>query len=223
MYWIAFGDIHESTDMLERIPGLEEARGVILTGDLTNRGGRAEAACVLNAVARRNPRILAQVGNMDTAAVHAYLCEQDANLHLNVVDLFPDPELPKICAFGVGFSTPTPFGTPNEVSDSQIGQWVRQVHARTRGFDELVAVIHTPPLNTRTDRIASGAHVGSAEVRAFLEEAQPALCLTGHIHESMGEDQIGRTRIINPGILAQGGYVRIERENGGVTARLEQV
>ncbi len=37
MYWIAFGDIHESTVMLESIPELADAEAVIITGDITNR------------------------------------------------------------------------------------------------------------------------------------------------------------------------------------------
>jgi Icc-related predicted phosphoesterase len=86
-----------------------------------------------------------------------------------------------------------------------------------------VAVIHTPPLDTRADRLTSGGHVGSAAVRAFLEETQPALCISGHIHESEGEDRIGRTKVINPGMLAQGGYVVVEPDNGGVVGTLKQV
>lgn len=223
MYWIAVGDVHESTSMLGSIPGLEEAEGLIVSGDLTNRGGAPEAQRIYAELTRRNPRVLAQIGNMDTMAVHDFLVAKGANLHLNVVDLFPGLVGRKIGAFGVGFSTPTPFGTPSEVSDRQIDAWIRDAHARARDFDELVAVIHTPPLETRADRLTSGGHVGSAAVRTFLEETQPALCVSGHIHESVGEDRIGRTKVINPGMLAQGGYVLIEPDNGGVVGTLKQV
>jgi Icc-related predicted phosphoesterase len=41
--------------------------------------------------------------------------------------------------------------------------------------------------------------VGSTAVREIIEEYQPALGLFGHIHESRGVDQIGRTVCINPG------------------------
>lgn len=223
MYWIAFGDVHESTEMLDRIPGLEQALGVIISGDLTNRGGREQARRVYEAVTRRARRVLAQVGNMDTRAVHAFLQEQNANLHLEVVNLFPDLPDRRIGAFGVGFSTPTPFGTPGEVSDAQLDAWIRATHAKAADFDELVVVVHTPPVDTRTDRVSSGAHVGSTSVRTFLEEVQPALCITGHIHESVAEDVVGGTKVINPGMLAQGGYVRIEPGNNGVSGTLHQV
>ena len=67
-----------------------------------------------------------------------------------------------------------------------------------------VAVIHTPPFNTRCDVLFDGRHVGSISVRAWIEQHQPLLTLHGHIHESpklSGSfcDCIGRTIVVNPG------------------------
>ena len=67
-----------------------------------------------------------------------------------------------------------------------------------------VYVMHAPPFNTRLDIIASGAHVGSKSIRAFIEKEQPYLTLHGHIHESpkmSGSfiDRIGSTICINVG------------------------
>ncbi|MEM2929882.1 MAG: hypothetical protein QW797_03360 [Thermoproteota archaeon] len=45
-----------------------------------------------------------------------------------------------------------------------------------------------------------GEHIGSVEVRRFIEEESPALCLCGHVHERAGlSEKIGRTLVINPG------------------------
>ena len=63
----------------------------------------------------------------------------------------------------------------------------------------------------------------STAVRKFIEEFQPDVCLTGHIHEAKTEDQIGKTRIVNPGLFEEGGYAVIRLENGGLTIQLEQV
>ncbi len=41
--------------------------------------------------------------------------------------------------------------------------------------------------------------VGSTAVRQILEEYQPVLSLHGHIHESRGAAQIGRTLALNSG------------------------
>jgi Icc-related predicted phosphoesterase len=45
-------------------------------------------------------------------------------------------------------------------------------------------------------------------VRAFLEEKQPLLSLHGHIHESPGAVEIGRTKAINPGSEFAEGILR---------------
>lgn len=223
MYWIAFGDVHEHTATISRIPDMEGAEGVIVTGDLTNRGDAATAERILDAIRVRNPRVLAQIGNMDTRAVHRVLEDQSVNLHLRVLHLTPGSKDVKIGIFGVGFSTPTPFGTPSEVEESTISQWLDQIRPQLAQFDHVVAVIHTPPLDTATDRLGSGAHIGSPAVRAFLEEVQPAVCITGHIHESGGVDRIGETVVVNPGMLAQGGYVRLEIKDGKPVAKLMKV
>ncbi len=218
MYWIAFGDVHESTGVIDSIPGLAEAEAVIITGDITNRGSREAAESVLNTVASINPRILAQPGNMDTDTVQAYLQERDVDIHLNVRELAPG-----VGIMGVGMSTPTPFGTPSEVPDDTIRQWLDETYAKAESFDKLIVAVHEPPLNTKADMLGNGQHVGSPSVRAFIERVQPDLVLTGHIHESKAIDVIGDTPVINPGMLAGGGYVRIELADNEIKAELTSI
>ena len=67
-------------------------------------------------------------------------------------------------------------------------------------------VTHAPPLNTKTDILPSGDHVGSESIRRIIEEFQPTVNVCGHIHESMAMDEIGKTKVINPGML-QAGYI----------------
>jgi Icc-related predicted phosphoesterase len=69
---------------------------------------------------------------------------------------------------------------------------------------DTVFVLHSPPRGTSCDVIASGTHVGSRAIRAFIERHQPPLVLSGHIHESprvssAWRDRIGRTVVVNPG------------------------
>jgi len=218
MHFIAFGDVHESTGLIAAIPDLAGAEAVIITGDITNRGSREAADRVYKAVAAVNPRILAQPGNMDTDTVQAYLVERDADIHLRVRELAPGLGL-----MGVGLSTPTPFGTPGEVPEETLVRWLDETHKLAAGFDHLVCVIHEPPLGTALDRLGNGQHVGSPGVRAFIERARPALAVTGHIHESTGTDTVGATTVINPGMLAGGGYVRIDYDGQAVTAELKGV
>lgn len=217
-FWISFGDIHEDVETISRIPGIEKAQGVIVSGDITTRGQRSVAERILGRIEQRNPSVFAQIGNMDSREVEALLNERGWNIHARGVDLGDGVGL-----VGMGYSTPTPFNTPSEVSDEQLGEWLRSVEETAAGFDTLLFVVHTPPYGTRTDRLSDGTHVGSRSVREFLEQIQPAVCITGHIHESRATDTIGRTTIINPGTLSAGGYVRIVQTPDGLKAELEEV
>jgi len=82
-----------------------------------------------------------------------------------------------------------------------------------------ILVSHTPPYNTNTDVIESGQHVGSKAIREFIERHQPEICLTGHIHESRNIDRIGKTLILNPGMLSDG-YILVYKEGDIIGAKL---
>ncbi|EPR41415.1 Calcineurin-like phosphoesterase superfamily domain containing protein [Desulfovibrio sp. X2] len=202
--YVGFGDVHGQTANAARIPGIAEAAGVIVSGDLSNLGGKAEAEAVLAAVRAANPTVYAQIGNMDRAAADEALSAAGANIHRKAVELPGGAWL-----MGAGWSTTTPFGTPSEIDDATLGAWLEETWAKVGDPSRLILVCHTPPLDTAVDVVGSGAHVGSAAVRDFILRREPAVCLTGHIHESAAEDSLGRTRVVNPGMLADGGYALI--------------
>lgn len=215
MYWIGLGDIHGHLANLAGIEGLGRARGVIVTGDLTNVGGVPQAKEVISAIAALNPKIYAQIGNMDKPVVQTWLDSQGLGIHAKTVELAPGLGL-----LGVGWSTTTPFGTPSEVPDAQLGDWLQEALTQAKAFDRLVLAVHNPPYGTLTDQVSSGTHVGSRAVREFIEQVQPQLCLTGHIHESQAVDKLGATTVINPGDLGHGGYVRLDWDGRDVTGKL---
>lgn len=218
-YWIGFGDIHDDVSAVKRLvatPELSGAAGLIISGDLTLRGDAANAQPVLDAARSLGKPVLAQIGNMDQDSVDAYLTTEGVNIHASG-RMTPEG----IGIFGVGWSTPTPCSTPSETDEAHIAAWLAKAHAAVAGCRRLLLVTHTPPVETATDRIDSGAHVGSRAVRDCIERVQPDVCLTGHIHEARAVDTIGRTVIINPGALSAGGYARIIFDPaGGLTASL---
>jgi hypothetical protein len=214
-YWIGIGDIHDDVAALARIPGLSEAAGIIISGDLTIKGGAASAKRVIAAARGVNPVIMAQIGNMDTSEADAFLTEEGINIHATG-RVTPQG----VGFFGCGWSTPTPFGTPSEAGEERITAWLEAAHVVVAHCPRLVMVCHTPPRGTAVDVVGTDTHVGSQAVRDFIKRVQPDVCLTGHIHESRAVDAIGRTVIINPGPLAAGGYARLERGPEGVSARL---
>ena len=214
-YWIALGDIHNAIDNLSRIPELPGAAGIIVSGDLTNVGDAADATPILGALRATGKPVWAQIGNMDKPGVNSWLSGLGCNLHCQKHELAPD-----VAMFGVGGSTITPFNTPSEFPEEQYAAWLEEVWTEVASFPHTVLVSHNPPKDTACDVIPGGIHVGSQAVRDFVSARQPEICICGHIHEARATDSIGRTRIVNPGAFADGGYVVLTLENNVLDARL---
>lgn len=116
-----------------------------------------------------------------------------------------------------GFSTPTPWHTPREVSDEELGTLIDEMIGRAGDLQHCIFNFHDPPVDSTLDtcpmldwntdppsQIVRGGQVvlfgaGSQSVRNAIEKHQPILGLHGHIHESPGVIKIGRTTCINPG------------------------
>lgn len=213
---IAFGDIHMATAETGRIPGIKEADLVILNGDLTNYGGTKEVRNVLDDIMKINPNVLAQFGNLDGSDVNEYLEKLGINLH-GQARLVQG----KVCLIGVGGSNFTPFHTPSEFPEKEISNLAHR--AFQQGLDYIalaqplhnrkipqILVSHVPPYNTQIDKLRNGKHVGSTAIRSIIEQYQPDLCISGHIHEAKGKDMIRKTPVYNHGMLRQGGWISID-------------
>jgi Icc-related predicted phosphoesterase len=223
---IAVGDIHMTTENLARNKAAAEADLLILNGDLTNYGSISEVRQVLDQALAVNPSLLAQFGNLDKPEVNEYLQSLGLNLH-NQARLLNN----RACLIGVGGSNFTPFGTPSEYSENELGRCAQNAYEQARAFIDLaepiekikiplILVSHTPPYDTAVDRLADGRSVGSTAIRSFIEAKQPDLCIAGHIHEAAGMDLIGRTRVCNPGMLRRGGWLEIIIEKSELSVTL---
>jgi len=211
---IGFGDIHMDPGAVENIPALNSADLIIVTGDITNYGFSLDAGKVMNRLLAINSNILAVAGNLDQPEVARYLMDNGMSLHGmgRIVN--------GLSIMGLGGSNYTPFNTPYEFSEQELADQLTLGFSQVGDAKNFILVSHAPPLQTKTDRLVNGKHVGSSAVRTFIEEKQPPLCLTGHIHESMGQDYIGRTLVLNPGMVKDGGYIEILYENGELSAAL---
>ncbi len=213
---VSFGDIHMSVRTIERLASkLEHADLVILSGDLTNFGGREDADQVLTTTERHAPAVLAVSGNLDQPEVIDFLRERGISLHGE------SRRIGDLGIFGCGGSNLTPFRTPTELTEEEIRSLLEHGYRDVADAPHVLMVCHTPPADTATDRIPSGQHVGSPTVRAFIEQHQPGVCITGHIHESAGVDRIGRTTIVNAGAFRDGGYIVVDSGTAGLTAELK--
>jgi Icc-related predicted phosphoesterase len=115
---------------------------------------------------------------------------------------------------GYGWSNPTPWETPREKPEEEIEGDLRELLGSAGDPRTLIFNPHVPPFDTGIDLapeltpdltmvMDAGqprmVPVGSRAVRAVIEDYQPLLVLSGHIHESRGIARIGRTICVNPG------------------------
>jgi len=215
---VSFGDIHMALDAIDQLASaLRQADLVIVSGDLTNFGGREDAAQVVAAVEQCTRQLLAVSGNLDQREVMDLLCERGISLHGEA------RRIGDLGIFGCGGSNFTPFRTPTEFSEEELGALLERGYRQVSNARHVLMVCHAPPVNTATDRIFNGQHVGSPTVRAFIEEHQPEVCITGHIHESAGVDRIGRTTVVNAGLLREGGYIVVSLGANGLSAALKHL
>lgn len=215
---ISFGDVHEDINNLAKIKSaLETADIVVISGDLTNCHGMAEAKKVVDTVKVYNKRVLAQYGNMDKPDVDTYLTKEGINLHGNgfVIE--------DVGIFGCGGSSPTPFNTPSEISDEDIEKYLTKGYRKVKDARWNIMICHTPPKDTATDAIRGGVHVGSSAVRNFILKYKPDVCVSGHIHESRGKDTVGNTLVLNAGMFGDGWYIEIIADKTGISAMIKPV
>ncbi|MGH7836474.1 MAG: metallophosphoesterase family protein [Candidatus Binataceae bacterium] len=213
---VSFGDVHMATRNLQRMDAvMRDTDLVIVSGDLTNFGGADDARKVIDEVRRVCPQVLAVPGNLDQREVFPWLETERIALHGRGVIAGG------VAIFGCGGSNLTPFGTPSEFSEAEIYDALHRGYAEVRDQRPLLMICHTPPAETKCDRITGGQAVGSPAVRRFIEEVRPDACVSGHIHESAGVDTIGPTTILNAGPFKGGGYVVVISDGARLEARLE--
>lgn len=117
----------------------------------------------------------------------------------------------------VGFSTPTPWKTPREIPEAQLGEIIENTVAKVGDLSHCIFNFHDPPVDSTLDTcpmldwstdpptpiVKAGQTVmhsaGSQSVRRAIEKHQPMLGLHGHIHEAQAVARIGRTMCVNPG------------------------
>lgn len=151
-----------------------------------------------------DPEVLEVMNRKDTKSFFA--CENE------MVQVDDDHTM-----ISVGFSTPTPWNTPREVSDEELGVMIEEMAKKVPDMSKAIFNFHDPPVDSSLDtcpkldwsknppeQIVEGGQVvlfgaGSKSVRDAIEKYQPMLGLHGHIHESQAMAKLGRTTCVNPG------------------------
>lgn len=188
---LAFADLHGRLRLVSRLLEVsEEADIVVCCGDLSDLGrGLNEVSEILSRICK--PFFIVPGNNEGDFEVDR-ICKRFSWVNLHGRSF----RVGEYVLAGVGGSPPTPFQTPFELEDREIGR----VLEACRGKKHLILVTHAPPFGTKLDEIAHGEHVGSTFIRKFIEEEKPLLNVCGHVHEKAGaEDMVGPTKLINPG------------------------
>ncbi|MBR0471586.1 MAG: metallophosphoesterase family protein [Methanosphaera sp.] len=197
-------DIHSNPKKIYDYLDENSVDEIIVTGDVTEFGPEELFVDTLDKLTDY-ANVHALFGNCDPKNSPELLDKSKAiNIHDNVSNIN------NIKLVGFGGSNPTPFDTTNEFSDEILYNELNKYSEELSSDSFTILVTHAPPLNTNADKIESGAHVGSSGVRQIIEETQPTLNLCGHVHESIGQDKIGNTTIINPGDASTGHACIIE-------------
>ncbi|MDR1747957.1 MAG: metallophosphoesterase family protein, partial [Spirochaetaceae bacterium] len=214
MRFLILSDIHGDTDRIGQLDHeFARADAVLYAGDFAcftpgNPRPSAETGLpVLDLLMKKHESLFAVTGNCDDPSFREVLEERDVSVEGVLVYFNPF----FIC--GAGGAMRFTGATVNERTEDGILSDLSPVVNGTsddRDWNNLILLIHQPPMDTKLDTIASGVHVGSQKIRDFIGQVQPLLSVSGHIHESAGIDTIGSTVVVNPGSLAEGRYAVAE-------------
>lgn len=151
-----------------------------------------------------DPEVLSAIKRENTHSFFA--CEEE------VVQVDDDHSM-----ISIGYSTPTPWQTPREITDEKLGAMIEEMVVKVTDLSHAIFNFHDPPVDSSLDTcpmldwsknppepiIQAGQTVlygaGSKSVRKAIEKYQPMMGIHGHIHESQSVAKIGRTTCINPG------------------------
>lgn len=191
---------------------LMEDRGAVDERFKQERLARVESWMALAADRLRPPelRCFVSPGNDDDRDVADLITRADwvVNPEGRVIDLDGHEMI------SWGWSNPTPWDTPREQSEEELGEHLTAMASQLKEPEEAIFNLHCPPYQSGLDSapaldatlkpITRGGQidqvpVGSTAVREAIERYQPLLGLHGHIHECRAMKKIGRSMCINPG------------------------
>jgi len=194
-------DFHGSEEAFRDFASKAEetkAEILVICGDITHFGSLQQAKSLLFLLARFRLPTYFVPGNCDPPSLATIEVEGARCIH-GTYESYND-----ITFFGLGGGPISPFSTPFEMTEEEIADFLTSKAKRSLATRISILVSHTPPKDTKLDRIYSGANVGSEYVRKFIEERKPSAVFCGHIHEARGVDKIGDTILMNPGPARHG-------------------
>ncbi len=187
MKLLALSDIHADETALDRLRTVamrDAYDAVIIAGDITHNGPVSFAQEVLELF---DGKLFCVHGNMDGPDVVSALSASPSFIHGKKV------KFGSWNIVGLGGSNPTPFHTPSEYSEEEIGRVLEAAKV-----DEFTILVSHPPPQGILDNVGT-MNVGSTAVRACIEKQRPIVTICGHIHEVEGQKIAGDTLVVKLG------------------------
>jgi len=196
------GNIRRSREIVEKY-GEKHFDYIFINGDITHFGDLREALNITSTISQVAKKSFFVPGNCDPRnLIEMEELGPSINVHSKTI------ELGEVKLHGVGGSTRTPFHTYIEFEEEEIKElldWGIQ--------GPFILMSHTPPRDTKIDRLFMGGHAGSIVIRDYIVRMKPLVSLHGHIHEAKGIDKVGKTIVVNPGPFRNGYYAVLKLED----------
>lgn len=206
---LGFYPVHLDDEEYDRLREDDDAREAMVEGLLHEQVARWLALAAERLGESGRP-LFVTGGNDDPLSIERILdaAHYAANAESRVLRVDGRHELAS-----TGYGNPTPWTCPRDIPESELAG---RIDGMLEGVEDMSSAIfnfHVPPFDSSLDvapqldtnvdppAIVPGAtaSVGSKAVREAIERHQPMLSLHGHIHESRGVVEIGRTVCVNPG------------------------
>lgn len=217
---LVIGDIHNDIenliDYFEKLSHMN-FDAIIATGDFTDvivKGFSQKdiVKLILEEMKTLKKPILCIPGNLDKEIL-PLLEDEKVSIHGR------GKIIGDIGIYGVGGAR-TPFNTSLELSEGETELMLMKGFNDVKATKIKIQVTHAPPARTRMDLIYTGAHIGSEAIRKFIEEHKPDVAISAHVQESRGVDELGKTKLSNPGKFPEGYFGVISIENGKVDVKI---
>jgi Icc-related predicted phosphoesterase len=163
----------------------------LIAGDITNFGTIADMDQILNTVNDYFKNVFFVIGNCDPYAKNKEFKTKAINVESKIQEI----EFFKI----IGFGTHKP----------ELKQ--KLLNKLKKSKDKVCLLTHVPPHNTQADMVSLNRHIGSIELRKFVEKnSHIFLVVSGHIHNSPTITKLNECTVVNPGPVTIGNFAIIE-------------
>lgn len=185
---LAASDIHGDTHLVKKLAEKAEQENVdlvILAGDIT---GVLETENLIKPFIEKKKKVVFVPGNWDSSVAADTLSKLYGIKNIGDKYVIYD----KIGIFGIGSPDWQMSLNENKTFDK-----LKKDFNKIKNLEKKILISHLHPSETKAE--FSGIK-GSKALRKAIEEFQPDIFLSGHIHEAEGlSEQIGKTKIYNIG------------------------